>query len=96
VGNFLSYFSAMYRGVFILSQNVKNKEEAYGFFIRQINGWRHAYKVQQKDYHFSHVPWSCDITVTPSSQYQRDAEEMPVVLLMRPTVLMFQLTEELN
>jgi len=33
-GTFLSYFSAMYRRVFIINKNVKNKEEAYGFFIR--------------------------------------------------------------
>jgi len=70
------------------------------FFIRRINVQRHMYKVQQKDYYFSHVPWLCDPVVTPNNQWRNDAErcqrDAAVVLLMRPVVLIHQLTEELG
>ena len=70
------------------------------FFIRRINVQRHMYKVQQKDYHFSHVSWSCDPMVTPNGRCWNDAErcrrDAMAVLLMCPAVLRHQLTEELG
>jgi hypothetical protein len=73
-------FFCYVQGVFILSDNFRMKKKHMNFLSGKFNVWRRMCRVEQKDHHFSDMPWSHDLTVTPSNWCQSGAN---AVVLMQ-------------
>ena len=65
MGTVLFFFSGMYKRVFILNENIKNKE-ACGFLSGELMSGGTCTQSNKRFTIFSHISWSCDPTVTPN------------------------------